>query len=163
MQGDEKYKIKINEFQVELEGVVKKLGTANSELEESIRQKTNIENEVIQLTNKILSLKENIFQLDASIQQKIDLEKSIDKGYSDKIDKYLTNFQGLEAFIKTINSKLDRRIDEINQLIEKNGKIANQIELDKEKLEIYVRRLQRYYDETGIKLKILKVFNLKEE
>jgi chromosome segregation ATPase len=56
---------------------------------------------------------------------------------------------------------LRKEINVLNDLIEKNGRMVQGHEQDRATLEIYVRRLQRYYDESGIKLNILPTFGLK--
>jgi chromosome segregation ATPase len=57
-------------------------------------------------------------------------------------------------------AELRREIAAVDERIAKNGTLAQALESDRAKLEIYVRRLQRYYDETGIKLSILPEFGL---
>ena len=60
-----------------------------------------------------------------------------------------------KEYIKLETGKID-----VNQLIEKHGKILTKTEQNLAKIELYVRRLQRYYDEHSINLNILPIFNI---
>ena len=66
----------------------------------------------------------------------------------------------MEQYLARQSDILDGKKEEISQLIEKNGRIITQTESNLAKIELYVRRLQRYYDENGIGLNILPVFGL---
>ncbi len=98
---------------------------------------------------------------------KFNLSKKDLDGLDEEIKVKLVRIDELEKEIDKLiiinqeeKQSLEWKKIEVNQLIEKNSLMVKNLELDRNKLEIYIRRLQRYYDESGIRLKILSSFGL---
>lgn len=65
-----------------------------------------------------------------------------------------------DKFNRFIKEK-DKKEKEVDKKIEKLSKLNIEVEEKMGTLQVYVQRLQGYYDESGVKLNILKEFNLK--
>lgn len=58
---------------------------------------------------------------------------------------------------------LSTQKSETEEVIKKNGKILSDTEINLHTIDVYVRRLQRIYDRSGIKLNILEQFGIKRD
>jgi len=121
-----------------------------------------LETKIDQLT-KLIEVKSDQLKVYEGLEIKLN-EKS--KEVMEHEDKVGSLKKEIDSLIKTIEEQkqgLEKEKKVVQDLIGTNGSILANIEKEKHNLEIYVRRLQRYYDETGIRLQILPTFNLTKE
>lgn len=121
---------------------------------------------VSDLEAQIATLKKELADLEP-LRKEITELKSIKATLSQELDVLEKNISFIreehrveDEAIEAKRQELRKEIDVLNDLIEKNGRMVQAHEQDRATLEIYVRRLQRYYDESHINLSILPAFGL---
>lgn len=122
--------------------------------------------DVRDLEAQITRLNEELVALEP-FRKEITTLQSIKATLTEELDHLEKNITFIREERRVEDESMEAKREEIrdeiatlNDLIGKNGRIAYGIEQDRAKLEIYIRRLQRYYDETGVQLNILSEFNL---
>jgi chromosome segregation ATPase len=123
-------------------------------------------NTVSDLEAQIATLKKELADLEP-LRKEITELKSIKATLSQELDVLEKNISFIREERRVEDEAMEakrqdvrKEINVLNELIEKNGRMVQGHEHDRALLEIYVRRLQRYYDETGISLSILPAFGL---
>lgn len=115
----------------------------------------NLSTKITTLTSEINGLGNVIDELNMLKLEKEDLLIQVNELQGKQHD--------VEQETARLYAKLSDKEKEVNALIEKNSKICTQSEVNLGRLEIYVRRLQRYYQESGIRMNILPSFGLSPE
>lgn len=108
------------------------------DLEEKEKVLSKVKPEVVNAMAKIMCLSEESKKIDINNREKSILLNAKEKELSEKEKELYT-------------------------LVEKNGRILTGTEYNLRTIEHYVRRLQRYYDETGLNIHILEQFNIKKD
>lgn len=135
--------------------------------------KGQIEEKLALSDNKLREHEASLEALSLRIKEKIALIDEIDVTESqltelrtnrDELMLEIGQLQGrrydMEQYMEKEHEKLETEKIDVNQLIAKHGAILTHTEENLSKIELYVRRLQRYYDEHHINLNILPVFNI---
>jgi len=155
----------------EILSLEKLISRKNDELKELIAKHGEIDQSH---REKILSLneKENaLINLDSSIQEKKEeLELATHSWEKAELALFEANKNRKEiektiaakfAILATRENDVDKKEKEVNDKLHKNGMILTRIEEQHGKLDLYVKRLQRYYNETGVNIQILDEFGIK--
>lgn len=124
---------------------------------------------IVELNVKVEELLSYIRRLEKEIAVKMTMLNSI-QAADEQLKK---TFQERDRVMKQIQdavNDLDKREqhvifmeDELDHKIEKNGMILTKTEENLRELELYAKRLQAYYEETGLNIYILDKFNIKRD
>lgn len=148
-----------------------------SSLRTTLEGITNSKSGKIQLLNKLIS---DALSSLSSIEDKIINAKLVLHGYEKKrsiisssISRLITKKESLESAVTLLireEASLKKVVDSLKDAIEQQSAIASKNSLDAKnneimrgKLEHYTKRLQRIYDKSGIKIDLLKQFNIKRD
>lgn len=81
----------------------------------------------------------------------------------EKISESKKELESLASKRRDALAEISTKRSEVEDLIRKNGKILSDSEANIHRIEIYARRLQRWYDRLGVKFDVLKSFNVKPD
>lgn len=140
-----------------------RLAAVNKEINEklnlSVSWLTEYNGRVLELSGRIDTLSSKVDELQ-SIKQQLEPLKEERETILRDISIAQSKKIAIEQDIAKQYDDLSNKKEDLSQLIEKHGKILTQTEENLAKIELYARRLQRYYDETGINLQILPIFGI---
>ncbi len=125
----------LESLRIETSGIRGQIALAESNLLEISNLLSSRKNELIQLTEQAETLNNELVTLRETIRTEREL--AADEAKS-----------------------LQARRDDLQELVVREEQVATQITNDLGKLELYVKRLQRYYDQSGIQIDVLKEFNI---
>ena len=148
---------------------VEKLSLSKETKNENKEQSRIIVNYSIDIAKKKQDYELTKNQIESIIKRCEELQKDVDFLAKNKdilvkleteIQELLAQKQLLLSFIEEKETCYNKRENEIQQLIEKNGRILIETEKNLGTLDIYIKRLQSYYDGAGLNINILEQFNI---
>ncbi len=160
---------------IELQGKIETLNETIKAKEVHVRETVENESDVIlsmedqrkakeyelrEITKKINIKKEKLAKLKDVTKEIKEAEKKLKALNSrrERLESYNTK---LGIKLDKRESDLDKREKDINEKIKRHSRILVETEKENRTLEHYVKRLQRIYDNRGIKINLLKQFNIK--
>lgn len=146
----------LNDYGRKLEATIKELSKIESEIllknkeweKTLVRLNEEITKKLAQ-AGKLKDLSGEIIKLEGAVQ-KLELRKAeLEKKNADE-----------KVTLDALKSTLDRQEKEIDDKFKKDSAMRTQADRDLRLLEHYVKRLQRRYDKEGIRIDLLKQFNI---
>lgn len=128
----------------------------------SQKRLAEVEQKIMQLKPELESLEKKKLEL-GQVEKDISSAKQYLetlKGLTEEEEKNLALVK--EEKVKEL-AEIAAERKEVEDLIEKHGKILAGTEANLHVIAIYARRLQRYYNQAGIKINVLEKFNVKED
>lgn len=125
--------------------------------------------ELSSLIDQIDIVKKEIEKKELQRKEFSDLSSSIDVlnkqaiYLTSKRDSIMKTADEVNLVLASRESNLNIREAEIDDKIKRNGIILTKTEGNLRQIEHYVKRLQRYYDEVGLKINILPVFGIRRD
>lgn len=140
---------------------IKSLSKSHAGMVENVeRQIATLKLKKKEYESAILKASTQLSKLKKEIQAyKTELGK-LQKDYADLVKITRLSLKTIEDAKKT-NLLLDAKKKEVSDLVRQNGSILTETVKNLGTIEHYVKRLQRYYDKTGIKIDLLSQFNIK--
>lgn len=114
------------------------------------------------LSMRVDTLNQEIDSLQTAVSS-LSILKIEKEELSHEISQMQVKYYDIQQETTKVYRKLEEKQREVEELVAKNGKVFTQSEVNLGRLDIYVRRLQRYYEESGIKMNILPSFGLSPE